>query len=182
MSGSIAIVDDDRDVGEIIYRRLKRTGYQCIFIPDSEKAFLVLKSRKPDLAILDVMMPKVSGYDLCRQIRRDPLIFNTPILMLSALGGEPEVDSIWINILESGGAHTGHIHANSVISGTIYLEVPSGASPIRFEDPRLPMMIAAPPRKADASLSNGHFYSVQPEAGDVLLWESWHRQLYTGQK
>ena len=92
MSGSIAIVDDDRDVGEIIYRRLKRTGYQCIFIPDSEKAFLVLKSRKPDLAILDVMMPKVSGYDLCRQIRRDPLIFNTPILMLSALGGEPEVE------------------------------------------------------------------------------------------
>ena len=92
MSGNIAIVDDDRDVGEIIYRRLKRTGYQCIFIPNSEQAFPVIKSRRPDLAILDVMMPKVSGYDLCRQVRRDPLVFNTPILMLSALGSKPEVE------------------------------------------------------------------------------------------
>ncbi len=91
MSGTIAIVDDDRDLGAIIYRRLKGAGYKCILIPESRKAFPVIKDRKPDMAILDVMMPKVSGYDLCRQIRRDPLIFMTPILMLSALGSEPEV-------------------------------------------------------------------------------------------
>ena len=51
----------------------------------------VLKDKKPDLAILDVVMPKVNGYELCRHIRRDPLIYLTPILMLSALGGEPEM-------------------------------------------------------------------------------------------
>ena len=91
MSGTIAIVDDDRDLGGIIHQRLRGAGYHCILISESRKAFPVIKSKKPDLAILDVMMPKVSGYELCRQIRRDPLIFMTPVLMLSALGGEPEI-------------------------------------------------------------------------------------------
>jgi PleD family two-component response regulator len=91
MSKIIAIVEDDRDLGEIIRTRLQGAGYQCFLIPDSEKAFPVIKSKKPDLAILDVMMPKVSGYELSRHIRRDPLIFMVPVLMLSALGGEPEI-------------------------------------------------------------------------------------------
>lgn len=91
MSGTIAIVDDDKDLGTIVYRRLRNAGYKCILIPDSRKAFPVIKSKKPELAMLDVMMPKVSGFELCRQIRRDPLIFMTPVLMLSALGGEPEI-------------------------------------------------------------------------------------------
>jgi PleD family two-component response regulator len=91
MSGTIAIVDDDKDLGTIVYRRLRNAGYKCILIPDSRKAFPVIKSKKPQLAMLDVMMPKVSGFELCRQIRRDPLIFMTPVLMLSALGGEPEI-------------------------------------------------------------------------------------------
>jgi len=91
MSGTIAIVDDDRDLGKIIYHRLRGAGYKCILISESRKAFPVIKSKKPDLAILDVMMPKVSGFELCRQIRRDPLVFMMPVLMLSALGGEPEI-------------------------------------------------------------------------------------------
>ena len=90
-------------------------------------------------------------------------------------GHEPVVDSIWINILEPGGSHTGHIHTNSVISGTIYVDVPDGASAIRFEDPRLDKMMAGPPRKATAGPHNISFQSVQPEAGTVLLWESWLR-------
>ena len=90
-------------------------------------------------------------------------------------GLEPLVDSIWINVLENGGAHSGHIHANSIISGTIYVDVPEGASAIRFEDPRLAMMIAAPPRKMQAALHNQQFVSFEPAPGDVLLWESWLR-------
>ncbi len=90
-------------------------------------------------------------------------------------GLTPVVDSIWINVLEPGGAHTGHIHTNSVISGTLYVDVPDGASAIRFEDPRLPMMMAAPPRRSRASAHNRSFIYVQPAAGTVLLWESWLR-------
>ena len=90
-------------------------------------------------------------------------------------GLKPQVDSIWINVLEPGGTHTGHIHTNSVLSGTLYVDVPEGASAIRFEDPRLAMMMAAPPRKARAEPHNRSFIYVQPSPGTVLLWESWLR-------
>ncbi len=60
------------------------------------------------------------------------------------------LDSLWINILPAGGIHTGHLHTHSVISGTTYVAMPEGTSAIRFEDPRLPMMMAAPGRAADA--------------------------------
>ena len=90
-------------------------------------------------------------------------------------GLTPEIDSIWINVLEPGGTHTGHIHANSIISGTLYVDVPDGASAIRFEDPRLAMMMAAPPRRSSSSPNNRPFVYVQPAPGTVLLWESWLR-------
>jgi len=90
-------------------------------------------------------------------------------------GLTPHIDSIWINVLEPGGTHTGHIHTNSVISGTLYVDVPEGASALRLEDPRLPMMMAAPPRKAKASPHNRSFVYVQPSPGSVILWESWLR-------
>ncbi len=91
MGHTIVIVEDDREFGDLIRSRLHRAGYQPALINDSEKAFPFLKEKQPDLAILDVMMPKMNGFELCRRVRRDPLIFTTPVLMLSALGGEPEI-------------------------------------------------------------------------------------------
>lgn len=93
-----------------------------------------------------------------------------------ALGGRPLVlDSLWINILEPKGAHSGHIHPHSVLSGTVYVEVPDGSGSIRFEDPRLPLMMAAPPRKARAAPGHRTSQVVAPSAGSVLIWESWLR-------
>jgi uncharacterized protein (TIGR02466 family) len=89
--------------------------------------------------------------------------------------GKLKLDSLWINILKPGAAHTGHIHPGSVISGTIYLEVPKGASALKLEDPRLPMMMAAPKRSADAPESERTFVYVTPQPGDILLWESFIR-------
>ena len=86
-----------------------------------------------------------------------------------------KLDSLWINILKPGGVHTGHIHPHSVVSGTYYAEIPMGASAIRFEDPRLGLMMAAPPRRSDAPLDQRTFVSMTPEAGTLLLWESWLR-------
>ena len=92
------------------------------------------------------------------------------------LGGKTlELEDIWINILPEGGVHSGHIHPHSVISGTTYVAMPAGTSAIRFEDPRLPMMMAAPPRRADARRKLRTFAYVAPDVGDVLLWESWLR-------
>ena len=84
------------------------------------------------------------------------------------LNRKPKLDSLWVNLLKSGGQHSGHIHPHSIISGTLYVEVPAGSGSIRFEDPRLPLMMAAPPR-ADT------FVTVQPGPGLLLMWESWLR-------
>jgi uncharacterized protein (TIGR02466 family) len=86
-----------------------------------------------------------------------------------------ELDSLWINVLESGGHHAAHIHPNSVISGTYYVALPKGSAGITFEDPRLPQMMAAPRRKATASQANRAFVELLPEPGTVLLWESFLR-------
>ena len=84
------------------------------------------------------------------------------------LGRKPRLDSLWVNLLKSGGHHSGHIHPQAVVSGTFYVEVPDGSGPIRFEDPRLPLMMAAPPRE-------GSFVTIVPRPGLLLLWESWLR-------
>jgi len=84
------------------------------------------------------------------------------------LGRKPRLDSLWVNLLKSGGQHSGHIHPHSIISGTVYVKVPSGSGAIRFEDPRLPLMMAAPQRA-------NSFASIEPRPGLLLMWESWLR-------
>jgi uncharacterized protein (TIGR02466 family) len=85
------------------------------------------------------------------------------------------LDSIWINVLEPGGVHSGHIHPHSVLSGTYYVDVPAGASALKLEDPRLPLMMAAPPRREDAPENEHVFVYIAPRAGEVVMWESFLR-------
>jgi uncharacterized protein (TIGR02466 family) len=81
---------------------------------------------------------------------------------------KPKFDSLWVNLLRGPGHHSAHIHPHSILSGTFYVEVPSGSGAIRFEDPRLPLMMAAPQRPDS-------FITVEPRDGLLLLWESWLR-------
>ena len=85
------------------------------------------------------------------------------------------LDSLWVNLLKPGGSHSGHIHPHSVISGTFYVRVPAGAGGLKLEDPRLPLMMAAPPRSPDAPEDSRSFVYAEPQPGMVLLWESWLR-------
>jgi len=62
-----------------------------------------------------------------------------------------------------------------MISGTFYVEVPNGSGSIRFEDPRLPLMMASPTRRRDAPKELQPFATVQPRPGLLLMWESWLR-------
>ena len=89
--------------------------------------------------------------------------------------GRLRLDSLWVNVLKPGAAHSGHIHPHAVLSGTVYVVAPRGAGALRFEDPRLPLMMAAPPRRADAAPSQQRFVSIQPAEGDLVIWESWLR-------
>jgi uncharacterized protein (TIGR02466 family) len=88
---------------------------------------------------------------------------------------KPRLDSLWVNLLKGGGHHSGHIHPHSIISGTLYVEVPKSSGAIRFEDPRLPLMMAAPPRCQDAAEELRSFVTLEPRPGLLLLWESWLR-------
>ena len=91
------------------------------------------------------------------------------------LGGKRlKLDSLWVNVLKPGAAHSGHIHTHSVLSGTYYVRTPPGSGALRFEDPRLPLMMAAPPRNPDR-LTAQPFAYLRPEAGTLLMWESWLR-------
>ncbi len=89
--------------------------------------------------------------------------------------GRLEMTSCWINIMPTNTAHSSHLHPLSVLSGTYYVSVPKGASSIKFEDPRLSQMMAAPPKLSSAKLRNQLFISMEPKAGQVALWESWLR-------
>ena len=118
--------------------------------------------------------------------RRDPVIGDLAKLLTKhaakfaqecafELTGKPKLDSLWVNLLRGPGHHSAHIHPHSIISGTLYVEVPKGSGSIRFEDPRLPMMMAAPTRQADAPEELQPFVTVEPRPGLLLLFESWLR-------
>ena len=124
---------------------------------------------------LDDLPRRMSVFaDLKTQLDRHAKAF-AEALRLDLGGGRLRLDSLWVNILKPGAAHSGHIHPHSVISGTVYAAVPPGASALKLEDPRLPMMMAAPPRRADAPQETQAFVYLQPEPGTLYMWESWLR-------
>ncbi|MEH3048251.1 TIGR02466 family protein [Sphingomonas adhaesiva] len=105
--------------------------------------------------------------DLKRHLDRHVAAFARDVGM--DLGGRKlKLDSLWVNVMKAGGTHSGHLHPHSVVSGTFYVAVPPGAGALKLEDPRLPMMMAAPQR-------DGTFVYMEPQPGTIFLWESWLR-------
>tara|TARA_R110000787_G_scaffold44093_8_gene108012 strand:- start:1652 stop:2266 length:615 start_codon:yes stop_codon:yes gene_type:complete len=86
-----------------------------------------------------------------------------------------ELNGLWVNILGESGSHSGHIHPGSVISGTYYVTIPEGAGQLKFEDPRLAFMMAAPQPEDDAPEAARRFVYVTPTQGHAMFWESWLR-------
>lgn len=81
----------------------------------------------------------------------------------------------WANVMPAGVMHGSHLHPLSFISGTYYVDCPRGSAPIKFEDPRLGLMMAAPPRAGSCPPVKRPFVSVPAKAGQVVLFESWLR-------
>lgn len=79
----ILIVDDDANIAELISLYLTKECFQCEIAEDGETALKLHDSFQPDLMLLDIMLPGIDGYDVCREIRKN---HNTPIIMLSAKG------------------------------------------------------------------------------------------------
>ena len=88
----ILIVDDEQDIVELVSYNLEKEGFKTVKAFDGEAALKMVKTQKPDLIILDLMLPKMNGLDVCRAIRRNPETLSLPIIMLTAKGDE--VDKI----------------------------------------------------------------------------------------
>jgi two-component system alkaline phosphatase synthesis response regulator PhoP len=88
----ILIVDDEQDIVELLSYNLGKEGFATLKAYDGEAALGMVHSEKPDLMILDLMLPKMNGLDVCKAIRRNPEIANLPIIMLTAKG--EEIDKI----------------------------------------------------------------------------------------
>jgi len=126
-------------------------------------------------ASLDDLPSRASVFaDLKRKLDRHAAAFAADLAF--DLGrGRLKLDSLWVNVLNPGAVHSGHIHPHSVLSGTVYVTTPKGSGGLKLEDPRLAMMMAAPPRRADAPEELQSFVTLQPEPGRLYLWESWLR-------
>ena len=79
----ILVVDDEASIRRILETRLSMIGFNVITAADGEEALLILKRETPNLIISDVMMPKLDGYGVCQEIRKES---DVPIIMLTALG------------------------------------------------------------------------------------------------
>ncbi|MDK1022202.1 MAG: response regulator [Candidatus Hydrogenedentes bacterium] len=87
----ILLVDDDVDLAELLKTKLNSEGHDVTTTHTGDGAFELAKQIKPDIALLDIMLPGVTGYQICRRIRKDPELYSMGVLMLTALGEEPEV-------------------------------------------------------------------------------------------
>lgn len=86
----ILSVDDDPTIRKLISETLTRAGYEVESAKDGIDAMVHLKQQRPDLVLLDVMMPEVNGYDVCYSIKRDPALKDIPIIIMTTR--EQEID------------------------------------------------------------------------------------------
>ena len=92
MPDSILVVDDEKDLVDLISYNLEKDGFTVLKAYDGEEALRLIRTRKPHLVILDLMLPGIQGMEICKLIRNDPENAVLPIIMLTAKG--EEIDKI----------------------------------------------------------------------------------------
>ena len=88
----VLAADDDEDILALVAFRLERSGYTVIQARDGQEALELALSEKPDLAVLDVMMPKLDGFELTRRLRSEEATSRMPIILLTARAQDTDVD------------------------------------------------------------------------------------------
>jgi DNA-binding response OmpR family regulator len=89
----VLAADDDEDILELVAFRLERSGYTVLRARDGEEALRVAQEAKPDLAVLDVMMPKLDGFEVTRRLRADGATSTMPIILLTARAQDADVQA-----------------------------------------------------------------------------------------
>ena len=88
----VLVADDDPDILALVRFRLERDGYEVLSAPDGETALDLAMARTPDLAVLDVMMPRLDGYEVTRKLREHGPTTTIPIILLTARVQEPDLE------------------------------------------------------------------------------------------
>jgi DNA-binding response OmpR family regulator len=91
MSKKVLIADDEPNIVISLEFLLRREGFEVLVAVDGEEALAKARAERPDLVLLDVMMPKMNGFDVCQALRADPELASMRVLMLTAKGRETEV-------------------------------------------------------------------------------------------
>lgn len=86
--GKVLVVDDEEYIQHILNFSFGAEGYEVITAADGEEAVSIARSEKPDIIVLDIMMPKMDGYEACKQIKADPQTQDIPVILLTAKGRE----------------------------------------------------------------------------------------------
>lgn len=88
----ILVADNDEDILTLVAFRLERAGYDVLVARDGTEALATARERRPDLCVLDVMMPGLTGYDVTRHLRADPQTRAIPVILLTARVQEADVE------------------------------------------------------------------------------------------
>ena len=89
----VLVADDDRDIRELVVFKLTQAGYDVQAVADGAAALAAIQDNPPDLAVLDVMMPGLSGIDVLRKVRQDPVTAPTAVILLTAKSRDSDVDT-----------------------------------------------------------------------------------------
>jgi DNA-binding response OmpR family regulator len=88
---TILVADDEEDLRELVSYRLSRSGYEVVEAVDGQEALELATERTPDLMVLDVMMPRLDGYELTRRVREQDSLRGVPVILLTARSQESDV-------------------------------------------------------------------------------------------
>ena len=89
----VVIAEDEPDIRDLIRFTLQFAGYEVFAAGNGEEGYELAKREKPDLVMMDVRMPKMTGYEACRKIKADPELQHIPVIFLSAKGQDAEIQS-----------------------------------------------------------------------------------------
>jgi len=94
MAKKVLVVDDEPDVLKIVCFRLKKAGYEVKTASDGKAALDLIEKDRPDLILLDLRMPVMDGYEVCRKIKSDEKLGDTPIIFITASSGATVKDKV----------------------------------------------------------------------------------------
>jgi len=83
---TVLIIEDEEDAAELFAEMMRVSGFRVVKTSKSTSALTMMTAEKPDVILLDIMMPEISGLDILRQMRRDPALANIPVIVITAKG------------------------------------------------------------------------------------------------